>query len=170
MLYNNILVEFIMISILDPLLLKVSPEGRGIFNVVKFAVISNGLELQHASDILKNCNVIASLAVKQNHLAILFVGEELRQNGEFMAQFDMVPSQLLKVDPESRGNFNVVKFSVMHNGLDIQYASDNLKKNRTIAKLSVEQNRLAIYLISETLRKDQSFLKEVGLDPNVEGG
>jgi hypothetical protein len=97
-------------------------------NSIKFAVLSNGLALQFASDELKDSMEIVEKAVIQNGLAIQYASDKLKDSME------------------------IVKKAVIQNGLALQYASDRLKDNKIIVNTAIKHNGLALQYVSDKLK------------------
>ena len=62
------------------------------------------------------------------------------------------------ISTEIKNNFNVVKCSVEHNSMTIQFASDQLKDNEIIVTTAIKDNINALKYASDRLKKDKTFI------------
>jgi hypothetical protein len=102
--------------------------------VVMAAVRRDGLQLQFASERLRDDYNIVLTAVKQNGLALEFASGRLQNNRD------------------------IVLAAVKQNGLALEFASVGLRKNRDIVLEAVKQNGMAIRWASERLRRTSKII------------
>lgn len=166
----------------DPLGLKdVSPRLKDDENFVLTAVKKNGMALQHASDRLKGTLAIVLASKEQNINALAFASTSLSPIEVISA---LEKNNLLAKIKSKDANFNItdlppilrdhpelVLAAIEKNGMDLQHASDRLKKDPMIVRAS-KNNIRALEFAGDNLTLDQVYTKaeKLNLLKDIEKG
>jgi hypothetical protein len=118
-------------SLLYKYLLKTMKED---IEIVNYAVIENGLMLEHVDDKFKNNKLIVSNAVKQNGLALKYVNEDIKNN-------------------------DIILLAVEQNGIAFKYVNIDYPDYLHIITEALKINYLVYYNIDEDKREIESIKK-----------
>lgn len=125
------------------------------------ALSANGLDLELASDDLKNDPDIVLEAVKQNGRALKFASKEVKNNPEVVREaVNQNGSALLYASVQMKTNTEIVLVAVKKKGGALLYASDSVKGNPEIVLEAVKQNGTALMYASKELKNDPAVVLE----------
>jgi len=140
--------------------LDMGPRQYG--NLVMMAVRGNGLELEHASEELKNDRLIVFQAVKQNPGAIVHASQESKAHPAIVLQ--AVQGEGLMLEHASiglRDDDVIVVAAIEQNALALQFASERLRGDPRLVSAAVARNSRALEYASDNLRSDAAFVGEI---------
>ncbi|KAF0974101.1 hypothetical protein FDP41_006711 [Naegleria fowleri] len=147
-----------------------SSENRNVKWVVLKAVQQNGLAFQYASDSLKNDWDIISAALRNTIEVFQFIPTTSSSTHSYAKIMMLILSQnqnakkqpSLKSISEttSRNNRRVVISHVITNGMNLEFASDQLKKDKIVVLTAIRENPLAYQFASEELKHEMEFKKQ----------
>ena len=105
--------------------------------ILRAAIVQDGLAFQLANKTLSNDLELAKLAIDRNALALKYASKKLRSN------------------------FELVKEAVSQNGNALKYANSDLKKNKEIVSIACSTNPESILFIDSKLKNDRLFMLEL---------
>ena len=151
------------------------------FDIILAAVKQNGLELQYASDDMKNNQDIVLAAVRQNYKALEFASYSLRGNRTIVLEamksdwyafqyatlrndYDVAMKAVVKcwaflasLSKDLQDNNAIVLAAVQKEWRALNRASDMLKNDHGIVLAAVQQDCNALKYASDRLKKDFSI-------------
>ena len=140
----------------------------------------NGLNLQGVSERLRHDRDVVLAAIKENHLAIEYAGEEFDEDSEIMSAYqkgnpplsnrqqvlaaiEKDPMAIGEVSEEFWDDKEVMLAAVKRNGNLFIYASDRLKDDEDILLAAVPTNARALGLASRRIQDSEDImLKALG--------
>ncbi|KAG2379643.1 hypothetical protein C9374_006760 [Naegleria lovaniensis] len=147
-----------------------SREMRNTKWVVLKAVQQNGLAYQYASDSLKNDLDIISAALRNSLEVFQFIPTTPSSTYSYANIMKLILTEnqnitkqpLLKNISEatSRNNRRVVMGHVITNGMNLEFASDQLKKDKAVVLTAIRENPLAFQFAAEELKLDKELKKQ----------
>jgi len=120
--------------------------------IVLSAVKKHGRDLEYASDILKNDREVVLAAIKSSDM-------KDRQYFSSVARF---------ISPLLLNDFEIARFAVNCSGTDLQYFSQEIKKEKDIVRIAVKADKRALEFSDKILLSDKGFilsLPELSFDP-----
>ena len=112
----------------------------------------NPLDLQFASERLKNDLTIVLEAVRRNGIALQFASEGLKNDLTVVLEAVRQNGMALQFASEGlKNDQTAVLVAVRRNGMALQFASERLKNNQTVVLEAVRQNGMALQFASEDL-------------------
>lgn len=108
----------------------------------------------------RNIHVICAMA-QHNLKALDRLPDDVKEDPFLFSKITAVNGLALKYGHREkvRAVEEVVLFAVEQNGLALQYASDELKKNEEIVTIAVKQNGLALQHADEGLKADEGIVR-----------
>ena len=142
-------------------LLQYIPETlHNYIEIVKLAVIQNGMALDFASKDMQNNAEIVKLAVIQNGMALNFASKDMQNNAEIVKLAVIQNGMALDfASKDMQNNAEIVKLAVIQNGMALYIASKDMQNNTEIVKLAVRQNGMALNYASYDLQKNEETIK-----------
>lgn len=128
----------------------------------------NGLDLQYASDELKNDSELAYAAFQENIHSLEYVGKKLKDNTYFCISILKLHGTALRYFEKFQDHIGIASIAVSQNGRSLQYASPRIKNNKTIVLKAVQQDGTALKYASEDLRdNDEVVFAAVKQNPSA---
>lgn len=132
--------------------------------VVLFAIQNtNASELQHASDSVKNNRDAMIEALKSSSLCVVYIGEDLWQDRDFIKGAMAVDGLILgatQVPFKWRCDPEIVMYACESHGYALKHASEEIKNNRSIVLAAVNQRGTALMYASEEMRMDYDVVMD----------
>ena len=158
----KLLREFLEIEILD--FIEEPAKSDVIFFETCIQEAITGLScLKYASNSVKNDKLFFLRLIKEfgYYQSLAFADETVSLDSEIAdAVFELLPDNLNAVKYCSlsvRSEYTLIKNAVSYNGLNLEFASDELKLDKTIVKQAISNNPEAFKYASEILRNDHEL-------------
>lgn len=147
----------------------VSTELKGDREVVMTSIKSNGVALNYANSVFR-CDVeMITESIRQKrscgftlidqHLAVVYVDEELKRNRQLISKWVNVNGLVLKyLDSRWRGDRDIVLEAVKQNGLALEYVMDGLKRDREIVLLALRTHGIALRYANDDCKMDRGIV------------
>ena len=127
---------------------------------VLVAVRNNGLELQYASEPLRNDVNVVKLAVSKDGWALQYASEPLQNDVNVVKlAVSNYGSALKHASKLLQNDENVVKIAVSGDGVSLEFASEKLKNDKLVVMIAVKANGRALVFASDTLQNDKELIR-----------
>lgn len=130
-------------------------------SIASLAVKNNCMALRYFSDYIKSNKEIVGEATYQNGYAFQWASDELKNDKDFILSFlrsNLSTRSLYYLPKEFKDDRDIIEKAIEQDGWALQYASDRLKNDKEIANLAVERNPLVFEILPESLRKDKDII------------
>ncbi|CAK8985930.1 unnamed protein product [Durusdinium trenchii] len=134
-------------------------------------VQQRGLQLEEASEHLRNNKKIVRAAVEEDGRALQFASKELRSDKQVVQAAVKQNGWALQFASEKlRGDKEVVQIAVDKNGRALQFASKELRSDKQVVQIAVQEDGRALQFASEELGRDKEVVQaavQAAVEQNV---